>query len=125
MATLEVGRKRTKNGNYNRYFGKLRHIARVVPMEDITPIAERIVRRIYNNRLQMQCGSYVFGDSGGWIYVVSEGSNVSTRIVKLNESLIVGRYAAGDVVAFPAVIDVLEDLVEHYSPFIPDRLLKY
>lgn len=83
--------------------------------EDMTSLADAILKRMRKNRHLSGTGSYVMGDQAGQVYVVSEGSATGMTFVDSHSAWLIGRYCSGLRGVLPMVEQVIGDLHEHFK----------
>lgn len=93
----------------------MRVIGRFDPQEDMTTLADKILRRITRHQRLTASGSFVLGDEHGDVYVLADESKTTAPLVDTHMPWYVGSYAIGDKASLPTVQDILDDLVDHFA----------
>lgn len=81
---------------------------RAVAGEDVTPLCRRLIKRIRNNRNVTQAGSYLLGDSEGYIYILSETCVDAVYVLDRLAKMQIGLYLN------PSLDDLRDDLLQHF-----------
>lgn len=118
---IRAAYKRPNVGPHRRFAGTLTPIGRVDPCEDMTPLAQTILRRIQRYRHQTVAGSFLLGDEDGHVYVLAEGAGTTAALLETHRAWWFGQYAQGDgdQLVFPSVQDILDDLRCHFANLVP------
>lgn len=89
------------------------------PDDPIAMLAATIAKRIFVNRKNWGCGSWLLGTRDGRVFVLKETDTTTPALLQQHAGEIIGRYAAntasGSRVHCPKPDEVLEDLAAHFA----------
>jgi hypothetical protein len=87
----------------------LRAIGQAVPGQEL-PLCTLLSRIIRDRRKARQCGTWLLGDSDGYVYLLSDTSVDAVYILDRLQKMVVGLYT----VPVPSPEVLRDDLIQHF-----------
>ena len=107
-----------------RLANRFNAIGRASVRDDIDTLAVDIVRRMRAIRHTTVCGTYVYADAQGYVYVVAEICAAADRVMRKHGRFCVGLYAARAPI-FPTSDQIKGDLLQHFLnlDYVTERMI--